>query len=245
LESIIKTVNLTKEFKLYKKKPSSLRYIKSYFSNKNSYFTTKTAIDSLSLEIYRGQKIAVVGQNGAGKTTLLKVIAGLIKPTSGRIKREGEVIYLAGLGVGMQDELTVEENVYLYSKIYGMDGAYIKEKLDEILEWAELSEFRYSNLNTLSSGMRSRIAFSTTRYVNTDIYLLDEALSAGDANFRKKCFNYFENNMNSDKTYLISTHNLNFAKRFCEKTLWIHKGQQKEFGDTESVLEEYLNFNGS
>lgn len=121
-----------------------------------------------------------------------------------------------------------------------MERKKIKGKLHDIIEWAELQDFVGAELRTLSSGMRARLAFSTMRHVETDIFLLDEALTAGDKNFKKKCEEYFENSKNNGKTFLISTHDLNFVKIFCTKTLWLHKGQQKAFGETEEVLQLYI-----
>ncbi len=197
------------------------------------------AVNDLSIDILKGEKIALIGNNGAGKTTILKLFAGLIKPTSGTIKRKGKVIYLAGLGVGMQNELTVLENIYLYSKIYGLENKFIDSKLEDILSWAELDEYAHASFRTLSTGMRSRLAFSVTRYINTDIYLMDEAMTAGDNTFKQKCVEYLKENMKNEKTYVISTHNLSIAKDICNKALWVEKGTVKMFGEASSVIDQY------
>jgi ABC-2 type transport system ATP-binding protein len=155
------------------------------------------------------------------------------------VRTSGDLTLLAGLGIGMVDELSVEENIFLYGAIYGMDREQIEAGLAEIIEWAELQDFAGAKLKTLSSGMRTRLAFSATRYLEKDIYLLDEALTAGDTTFQQKCEAVFHEYKKTNKTFLISTHDMNFVKIFCTKTLWLHKGRQVEFGDTAGVLEQY------
>ena len=207
-------------------------------SNSGSFF----ALNDINIEVFRGEKIGIIGNNGSGKTTLLKVIAGLYGPDKGDIYRKGDAALLTGLGMGMVDELSVEENVFLYGAIYGMDRKKIKEKFHEIIEWAELQNFVGARVKTLSSGMKTRLAFSTTRYIETDIFLLDEALSAGDKTFREKCEDFFKKSRNSDTTFLVATHSLDFVRMFCTKTLWLHMSKQMAFGDTETVLRQYEEF---
>jgi ABC-type polysaccharide/polyol phosphate transport system ATPase subunit len=140
----------------------------------------------------------------------------------------------------MVDELSVAENIFLYGIIYGMERSVIKEKLEEIIVWAELKEFDAAELRTLSSGMKARLAFSVTRHFDTDIFLLDEAFAVGDKDFRAKYEEVFKSQQNGDRTYLIATHDLNFARLFCRQTIWLRKGRMMAFGDTETVLEQYL-----
>jgi ABC-type polysaccharide/polyol phosphate transport system ATPase subunit len=206
-------------------------------SNSNSH--SFAALNDINIEIMRGEKIGLIGNNGAGKSSLLRLIAGLYLQSKGELWVNGEVAFLAGLGVGMVDELSVEENIYLYGAIFGLERKKIKESLQEIIEWAELEEFARAKLKTLSTGMRTRLAFSTTRYIESDVVLMDEALSAGDRTFRKKCEDVFESYRNNDRTFLFASHDIEFVRRFCTKTLWLHHGQQMAFGDTELVLQNY------
>lgn len=218
-----------------------VRIARRYLSSNGSGFEPYFALHQISLDIRRGDKIAVVGNNGSGKTTLLKLIAGLYRPTRGRIDVDGRVLLLRGVGTGMLDELSVGENLYLYGIIYGMERPRIEEKFDEVLEWAELTDFASAELRTLSSGMRARLAFSLTRHFDTDIFLLDEAFSVGDKDFRKKYEEVFRRlKKNGDRTYLIATHDLDFARMFCAKTIWLHKGRLMAFGETEMVLRQYV-----
>jgi ABC-type polysaccharide/polyol phosphate transport system ATPase subunit len=199
------------------------------------------ALRDVSLTAFRGDKIAIVGNNGSGKTTLLKLIAGLYQPSHGRIDVDGRILLLRGVGTGMVDELSVAENVFLYGVIYGMDRTVIANKFDEVLEWAELKEFAGAELRTLSSGMRARLAFSIARHFDTDIFLLDEAFAVGDKDFRSKYEEVFRNHKNdSSRTFLIATHDLEFARLFCTKTLWLQKGRLMAFGETKGVLDQYI-----
>ena len=140
----------------------------------------------------------------------------------------------------MVDELTVAENLFLYGVIYGMEKSKIREKFDEVMEWAELKEFASAELRTLSSGMKARMAFSLARHFHTDVFLLDEAFAVGDKDFREKYEEVFRKQKNSDKTYIIATHDLDFARMFCNKTIWLHKSKLMAFGETESVLKGYV-----
>jgi ABC-2 type transport system ATP-binding protein len=198
------------------------------------------ALRQINLDVRRGDKIAVIGNNGSGKTTLLKLIAGLYRPTQGKVDVDGRVLLLRGVGTGMLDQLSVTENLFLYGIIYGMERSSIEEKFDEVLEWAELTDFASAELRTLSSGMRARLAFSLARHFDTDVFLLDEAFAVGDKDFREKYEKVFRSHKNSERTYLIATHDLDFARMFCTKTLWLQRGRLMAFGETEGVLDQYL-----
>jgi ABC-type polysaccharide/polyol phosphate transport system ATPase subunit len=200
------------------------------------------ALRSINLEVKHGDRIALIGNNGSGKSTLLRIAAGLHPPTSGTVEIRGDRTLLAGLGVGMVDELTAEDNIYLYGAMHGISRPALSERIGEILEWAELTEFRQAPLKSLSTGMRSRLAFSVTRHIVSDIYLLDEALTAGDQNFREKCDLVFKDYARSGTTMLVATHDFDFAERHCTETLWLHRGQQVSFGPTARVLEHYREF---
>ncbi len=197
------------------------------------------ALHSIDLEVKRGERIAVIGSNGSGKSTLLRIVAGLHPPTSGTVEIYGDRTLLAGLGVGMMDELCVEDNIFLYGAMHGVRREALRERIDEILDWADLCQFRQAALKSLSTGMRSRLAFSVTRHIETDIYLLDEALSAGDQNFREKCDLVFENYARRGSTMLIATHDFSFAERHCPEALWLDHGRQVAFGPSREVLDLY------
>jgi ABC-type polysaccharide/polyol phosphate transport system ATPase subunit len=197
------------------------------------------ALSEINLCIEKGEKIGIVGNNGAGKTTLLKMISGLSRPTTGSISSEGSIVFLAGLGIGMIEELSVRENIFLYGTIYGVEREKIQQEFAEIIHWAELEHFVEAKLRTLSLGMKSRLAFSIARHIPGDIFLWDEALSAGDRNFQIKCEVFFKKAKEKDHTFIIASHNLTFIEKFCHKALWLQKGRQIAFGDTAEVLNQY------
>jgi ABC-type polysaccharide/polyol phosphate transport system ATPase subunit len=197
------------------------------------------ALKDIEFDVSRGERVAVIGDNGAGKSTLLKLIAGIYEPNSGHLAVKGEVTLLAGLGIGMIDELSVTENLFLYGMIYGMERKHVGTVIGEMIEWAGLQNFTESKLKHLSTGMKARLAFSAVRYIEKDIYLFDEALAAGDKNFKEKCALVFRQYKETNKTFLVATHDLKFVKSFCNKALWLHKGRQMSFGDPEEVVARY------
>jgi len=197
------------------------------------------SLNKLNLEIEAGEKVGLVGSNGAGKTTLLKVIAGLYRPSSGQVEVLGRISYLAGFGTGMLDELTVEQNAMLYAAIYGVSREHLQENLDEIMHWAELEDFRFTMFKHLSSGMKVRLAFSVYRYFEGDIFLMDEALSAGDLKFRQRSLEVLLEQKNNDRTMLIASHNMAFLEEFCDRAVWIEKGRLVADGDAREIIGRY------
>ncbi len=220
-------------------RPPLIALVKGAFGKNGSSPGKFYALSKITLEVGKGEWLGVIGHNGAGKTTLLKLIAGLLQPDKGKVILNGSVTYLSSFGVGMIDELSVVENVFLNGAIYGISREVIGVNLDEIIEWAELQNFTKTKFKHLSSGMRSRLAFSTTRYVDADIYLLDEALSAGDSRFQEKCREIFEGYRSNGKSFMIAAHSFEFIEKFCDKTLWLNKGEIKAFGETAKILEQY------
>ena len=236
----IRTESLSKAFSKERFDKTMFRLLARTLLQNGSHRQLHLALKNINLEVRQGEKIGVIGNNGAGKSTLLRLLAGLYAPTKGSVYVNGDVKLLAGLGIGMIDDLSVEDNVYLYGAIYGMEREAIREKFNEIVEWAEVDNFVEAELRMLSSGMKARLAFSTVRHVEADILLLDEALTAGDKNFKEKCIEVIEGYKDSERTFVIATHDVNFMKKFCSKTLWLARGEQVAFGETEQVVEKYL-----
>jgi ABC-type polysaccharide/polyol phosphate transport system ATPase subunit len=240
MDYAVRTSGLCKTFSAEYNYMTVFKVLKQRLRGNTINSATFHALNDINIEIMKGEKIAIVGNNGSGKTTLLKVIAGLYKPNGGEVLVNGAVTLLAGLGIGMVDELTVKENVFLYGAIYGLGRKQINGSLHEIMQWAELEDFAEAKFGTLSSGMRSRLGFSIMRHFEADIFLLDEALTAGDKNFRRKCWKFFESSRNEGRTFLITSHDLGFIDVFCNKALWLHKGKQMAYGETEDILKEYF-----
>lgn len=198
------------------------------------------ALQDISLTIERGEKIGLIGNNAAGKTTLLKLLAGLLRPTRGQVRVAGERVLVTALGTGMLEELSVEENVVLYGSFYGMDRKRMRSILPEVLEWAELVGSQEAELRTLSSGTHARLAFAVIRHIETDVFLLDEALSAGDVTFKAKCRAFFDGPRNLERTFVVATHEMDFVRSFCSKAIWLHRGRLMRFGPSDAVVAAYL-----
>lgn len=237
----IRLKNVTKLFPCGTKRRSLFRLAMGRVSRRWAP-ETFAALRSINLEVKRGGRVAVIGNNGSGKSTLLRIVAGLHPPTFGTVETRGERTLLAGLGLGMVDDLTVIDNTFLYGAMHSLSRAALRQDIGEILEWADLTEFLQAPLKSLFTGMRSRLAFSVTRRVVSDIYLLDEALTAGDQAFREKCDLVFKAYAQIGTTMLIATHDFAFAQRHCTETLWLDRGRQVSFGPTALVLEHYRNY---
>lgn len=237
---MIKAENLSKKFKLARHKKTSLKdWVTSFFQGRLGH-EKFYALKDINFQIESGQTIGVIGANGSGKSTLLKIIAGILRPTSGTVQKTGRLTPFLELGVGFQGELTARENIYLYGAIMGLARREIDQKFDEIIQFAGIEQFIDTRLKNFSSGMHVRLAFSTAIQTNADIYLVDEVLAVGDAQFQKKCSQIFENFQNQGKTILLVSHNLELVRRFCQKTLLLEHGEQLVFGPTDEAIDRYI-----
>ncbi len=238
----VRLEGLSKEFLRGGRRQTFFRMLRDLTDRNPQNGNRRRALDRIDLEIPRGQTVGIVGENGAGKTTLLKTIAGLYQSSSGTITTHGEIALLAGLGAGMVDELSVEDNVWLYGAVCRIRRATIRARFDEILGWADLGAFAAAELRTLSTGMRTRLAFAIAMEIESDTVLMDEAFSAGDKRFQEKCNRFFLAAKRVGRTFLVATHNLEFVREFCGSTLWLHEGRVRAFGPTAQILDEYIQF---
>lgn len=207
---------------------------------KTEYFE---AVKGVSFEVEKGQILGIVGKNGSGKSTLLRAIAGIFSPDEGEIDLHGNSISLLSIGVGFQNSLTGRENIYLSGMLLGFSREFIEEKIDEIIEFSELGKFIDRPVKSYSSGMYSKLAFSITAILETDIMLIDEVLSVGDAKFKKKSYAKMKELIsNEDRTVLIVSHSSETIKNLCNNVLWIHDGEMKMYGTTADVLPKYDEF---
>ncbi len=197
------------------------------------------AVNDISFSVNKGEILGIVGRNGSGKTTLLRSIAGIFQPDEGIIDTHGNRVSLMAIGIGFNNNNTGRENILKSGMLLGCKLDYIKERMDEIIEFSELGEFIDRPVRTYSSGMYSKLSFSVTAILDTDIMLVDEVLSVGDERFRKKSFKKMEELMMSDRTVLIVSHATNTLKKFCDNVLWINDGRYVMMGQTDEVLGEY------
>ena len=197
------------------------------------------AVNDVSFEVKRGEVIGIVGRNGSGKTTLLRSIAGIFQPDEGTIDTHGNRVSLMAIGIGFNANNTGRENILKSGMLLGCPLDYVKEHMDEIIEFSELGDFIDKPVRTYSSGMYSKLSFSVTAVLDTDIMLVDEVLSVGDEHFRQKSFAKMEELIKSDRTVLIVSHATNTLQKFCDRVLWISDSQFVKIGSTEEVLAEY------
>ena len=197
----------------------------------------------VTFQLEEGDMLGIIGGNGAGKSTLLKVISGIMEPTKGYVKRRGNIAALLELGSGFDGDLTVRENTYLRGAMLGYTRRFMEETYERIIDFAELREFQDRPFKQLSSGMKSRLAFSIASLVEPEILILDEVLSVGDGAFRKKSEAKMREIIGSGATTILVSHSLPQVRELCSKVLWLHKGRQIAFGDdVQGICDRYQDF---
>lgn len=201
------------------------------------------AVKNVSFAVEKGDIWGIIGKNGSGKSTMLKAIAGIFSPDSGTIDLKGHSVSLLSIGVGFQKNLSGRENIILSGMLLGFSEEHVREKMDEIIEFSELGDFIEKPVRTYSSGMYSKLAFSITAILETEIMLVDEVLSVGDEHFKKKSLNKMKSLINDrNRTVLIVSHSIPTLKELCTKVMWMHDGEIKQIGDPADVLKEYSEF---
>src|SRR4051794_7823406 len=200
------------------------------------------AVKRVSFDVPRGSVTGVIGVNGAGKSTLMRAVAGILPPTSGRIVVHGRVSTLLALGIGFNAQLSGRENVILGGLAAGLKRDQLAAKYDEIAAFAELGDFMDLPMRTYSSGMYGRLAFSVAVNMDPDILLVDEALSVGDARFKRKSLQRMKQLCARAGTILLVSHSLGTVKELCDEVIWMHKGQLAMRDDAETVVAEYTRF---
>ena len=216
---------------------------KSLFHMKKSNTEVFEALHGVSFNVKPGEIVGIIGKNGSGKSTMLRAIGGIFSADEGSIDLHGHSISLLSIGVGFQKKLTGRENILLSGMILGFEESYIRERMDEIIEFSELGEFIDRPVKTYSSGMYSKLAFAITAILETEIMLIDEVLSVGDAKLKKKSFKKMKS-LISDKnrTVLIVSHSIETLQKLCTRVLWLHDGNLKMDGDPKEVLAAYDEF---
>ena len=199
------------------------------------------AIQNLSFSLNPGQVLAVIGRNGAGKSTLLKMLARVLPPTKGRVIVRGNVSPMIELGAGFNGELNGIENIVLYGTLLGRTPKQMRQRATDISAWADLDESINLPLRTYSSGMVARLAFAIATDIVSDLILIDEVLSVGDAEFQKKSRQKIEELVKSNAAVVLITHDLKTVRAMAHKALWIDHGRAMKYGDVDSVVDAYLN----
>jgi ABC-type polysaccharide/polyol phosphate transport system ATPase subunit len=200
------------------------------------------ALRNVSVEVAHGKVLGIVGANGAGKSTLVRTIAGILPPTSGRVEVHGKVSTLLALGVGFNKELTGRENVVLGGLAAGLTREQVAAKYEEIIAFAELDDFMDMPMRTYSSGMYGRLGFSVAVNMEPDILLIDEALSVGDARFRRKSFDKMKELCGEDRTIVLVSHAMGSIQELCDEVIWMHKGELQMWDEPDTVIHAYTKF---
>ena len=216
---------------------------KSLFHLRKGKLEVYEALRGISFEVKKGEIMGIVGKNGSGKSTLLRAIAGIFSADSGSIELESDSVSLLSIGVGFQKKLSGRENIILSGMLLGFSEQEVRDKMDEIIEFANLGKFIDMPVKTYSSGMYSKLAFSITAVLETDIMLIDEVLSVGDAKFKKKSYKKMQELiMDENRTVVIVSHSTETLEKLCTSLLWLHEGEIKMQGDTKTVLDAYNEF---
>jgi len=235
----IEVEHLHKTFRIpHEKRTTVFETLTGFF--KPPTYETFNALNNINFTVEAGEALGIIGENGSGKSTLLKIIANILRPSSGSVTSLKKLTPFLELGVGFQSDLTAAENIKIYATIMGMQKREINDKLDDIIEFAGLEKFRDTKLKNFSSGMQVRLAFSTAIQTDPEILLMDEVLAVGDMEFQQKCLDVLSQYRKDGVTIVFVSHDLGAVRRFCDRTLLLNKGEQIVLGDTGDVIDRYV-----
>ena len=233
----IKADHITKKYNLYKRTQD--RFWEAVGLNK-SLHSDFYALNDISFDVKKGETVGIIGTNGSGKSTLLKIITGVLKPTEGNVQVQGKISALLELGAGFNQEYTGLENIYMNGRMMGYSRKEMDEKLQSIIDFADIGVFINQPVKNYSSGMFARLAFAVAINVEPDILIVDEALSVGDLFFQNKCFKKFDELKEKNVTILFVSHDISSVRQMCSRVIWIEKGVQKIFDDSDKVCDLYM-----
>lgn len=237
-DAIITFDNVSKEYILYKSDQERFRalFVKPHHPKINK------ALKNVSFAISRGESVGIIGDNGAGKSTILKMITGVAFPTEGEVTVKGKVAALLELTAGFSTEMTGRENIYLKGYILGLKDEYIKQIEERIIDFAQLGDYIDQPVRTYSSGMKMRLGFAININIDPDILVVDEALSVGDASFKRKCKDKINEIIKTGTTVLYVSHNADSVAEICSRALYLRKGQLIYDGDVREALTTYQTY---
>lgn len=241
-EIAVKVEHVSKDFVLPHERNTSIKqaFVNPFKSSMHKNTTKQHALKDVSFEIKRGEFFGIVGRNGSGKSTLLKMIAGIYQPTKGRVSVHGKLVPFIELGVGFNPELTGRENVYLNGALLGFSRNEVSAMYEDIVAFAELKEFMDQKLKNYSSGMQVRLAFSMAIRADADVLLIDEVLAVGDADFQRKCFEYFKDLKKRHKTVVFVSHDMNAIQDYCDRALLIEGHKALRLDHPGVIAQDYI-----
>ena len=238
-ETIIEVKDVSMHFNLMVERIDSIKEYIIKLVKGNLLYNDFVALSHVSFTVKKGEIVGLVGLNGAGKSTLLKIIAGVLKPTEGRVVTRGTIAPLIEVGAGFDPELTARENIYLNGAILGHDRKFMDSKFDEIIDFAELRNFVDVPVKNFSSGMYARLGFAIATMVQPDILIVDEVLSVGDYKFQQKCEKRIKEMIQNGVTIILVSHEIKLIQKLCTKVIWLEHGSVKDIGNAEIVSKEY------
>ena len=235
----IRLENITQRFRVIQERPDTLRELFSKFFRHETHYHDFDAVKNVSFEVPSGQVLGLIGRNGSGKSTLLKIIAGVYKPTAGKVEVSGALAPMIELGAGFHQDLTGRENILLNGLLMGYSKREMLEREGRIIEFADIGDFIDAPVKQYSSGMQARLAFSVATEIDPDILLIDEILAVGDLAFQLKCFERMQNFRQGGKTIVFVSHSLDQVARLCDRTLLIEQGTIMADGRPDEVIALY------
>ena len=240
MSNAVEISNVSMRFNMAKEKVDSIKEYLIKFFKRQLLFEEFMALSDINLTIESGEVFGLIGLNGCGKSTLLKIISGIYKPSTGKVKVNGTIAPLIELGAGFDMDLTARENIYLNGSVLGYSKEYIDEKFDEIVDFTELHQFIDVPMKNFSSGMVARVGFAIATVTTPQILIVDEILAVGDFLFQEKCESRINELMSGGTTVIIVSHSIDQIKRLCDRVAWIEKGKIKMIGKTEEVCNLYI-----
>ena len=239
MDNIIEINNVTMRFNLAKERTDTIKEYILKVTKGKLHYDEFVALKNISINVQRGDSLAIIGVNGSGKSTLLKIIAGVMYPTEGSVKVNGTIAPLIELGAGFDFDLTARENIYLNGAVLGHDRSFMDQYFDDIVEFSELSDFIDVPVKNFSSGMIARLGFAIATVVKADVLIVDEVLAVGDYRFQEKCRDRIEKLLEGGTTLLFVSHNKEQVKELCNNAVWLDHGSIVKTGKAKDVCDEY------
>lgn len=238
--TVVKVDHVTVRFNKASVKVDNLKEYAIRLLKRQLMFQEFLALQDVSLEVKKGEAWGIMGRNGSGKSTLLKLISGVLSPYKGTVKVNGSIAPLIELSAGLDGQLNAVENIFLNGALLGHSKKFMQERMDEIVEFAELKNFWKFPIKNFSSGMRARLGFAIATTVRPQLLIVDEVLAVGDVAFRQKCEKRMQDMLDKGTTLLYVSHSTNSVKKLCNKALWLNKGQEVMHGDVDTVCSAYM-----
>ena len=241
-ENSISVKNVSKKFRLYHEKRTTLYESITGSVNRKPHHETLQVLDDVSFNVKKGESFGIVGRNGSGKTTLLRILSHIYQPDSGSVETIGTVVPVLALGLGFHPDLTAITNIYQSSILLGISKKQIAERVDDIIQFAELEKFADTKLKNFSSGMQMRLAFATAVQVDPAVLLLDEVIAVGDLNFQKKCLDVMLDFKKRGKSIVLVSHSSESIKELCDRAMFLKDGSVEIIGNPSEVINSYTDY---